>query len=113
MLDRDGFARCLVQGPGLSFSLMRGLSRRLRGANRQITSLALMDVAGRIARLLLDAAETSDGVTLIRQKVSHTTLAKRVGASREMVGRILRQLEARGLIATREDDALVIKGSLA
>jgi len=113
ILGRDDLARCLVQNSSLAYTLMRGLVRRLRGANKQIMSLALLDVSGRVARILLDSAETENGVTLIRQRVSRTTLAKSTGASREMVSRAMRQFEKQGLISIRADGALVIRGDLA
>jgi CRP-like cAMP-binding protein len=91
---------------------MRGLVNRLRGANRQTTSLALFDVFGRVARVLLGSAETIDGVSIVRRKMSRTELAKMVGSSREMVSRVMNQLEARGLIHTRGNGSLVINASL-
>ena len=54
MLGRAEFARCLPENSSLSYAIMRGLVQRLRSADRQIESLALLDVYGRVARTLLD-----------------------------------------------------------
>src|SRR5512140_1864343 len=60
-LGRAEFARCLPENSSLSYAIMRGLVSRLRNADRQIESLALLDVYGRVARTLLDMAEEIDG----------------------------------------------------
>ena len=86
VLARAPFAACLPKNANLAYSVLRGLVRRLRGANRQIESLALYDVHGRVARTLLDLAEPGDGAPRIAPGLSRTNLAKMVGASREMVG---------------------------
>jgi CRP/FNR family transcriptional regulator, cyclic AMP receptor protein len=113
VLGRAQFAQCLPKSPSLSYAILRGLSQRLRGANRQITSLALVDVYGRVARALLDMAEsTPDGQLFIARRVSREKLAKVVGASREMTGRVLKHLERSGTIQTREDGSLLLKSSL-
>ena len=87
---------------------MRGLVQRLRNADRQIESLALLDVYGRVARSLLDMAEQVGEAKVIRGKVSRQDLAKIVGASREMVSRVMKDLEERGMVHTQEDGSVVI-----
>jgi len=112
VLGHAEFARCLSENASLSYAVMRGLVRRLRAANRQIHSLALLDVSGRVAQVLMDMAEEVDELQLIREKVSRQHLAKVVGASREMVSRVMADLEARGMIRTRQDGSVVIAGPL-
>ena len=109
ILGRAEFARCLPENSSLSYAIMRGLVQRLRSADRQIESLALLDVYGRVARTLLDMAEDDNGVKVIRGKVSRQDLAKVVGASREMVSRVMKDLEERGIIETQENGSVVIK----
>ena len=109
ILGRTEFARCLPENSSLSYAIMRGLVRRLRSADRQIESLALLDVYGRVARTLLEMAEEVDGVKLIRNKVSRQDMAKVVGASREMVSRVMKDLEERGAIETQETGSVIIK----
>ena len=72
-----------------------------------------MDVYGRVARSLLEFAVTdADGLAIIRDKVSRQDLAKMVGASREMVSRVMKDLEERGFIETRSDGSMVVRERL-
>ena len=109
VLGRPEFTRCLPENSSLSYAIMRGLVSRLRAADRQIESLALLDVYGRVARALLDMAEEGAEFKLIRNKVSRQDLAKVVGASREMVSRVMKDLEERGFIKTQENGSVIIK----
>ena len=112
MLGRAEFARCLPENSSMAYAIMRGLVQRLRSADRQIESLALLDVYGRVARALLDMAEMENGQKLIRNKVSRQDLAKVVGASREMVSRVMKDLEERGMVHTQENGSVIIKEQL-
>ena len=111
-LGRDQFAASLPRSNSLAFAILRGLVRRLRHANQHITSLALLDAYGRVARALLDLAEDVGGQLVIRQRVSREALSKVVGASREMTGRVLRSLERSGAIVTRDDGSVLLNSSL-
>ena len=113
VLGRTEFARCLPDSSSLAYSVMRGLVTRLRAADRQIESLALLDVYGRVARALLEMAEDGGDYKMIRSKVSRQDLAKAVGASREMVSRVMKDLEERGLIKTQENGSLHLAEGLA
>ena len=113
MLGRLEFARCLPENTSMAYAVMRGLVQRLRHADRKIESLALMDVYGRVARALLEfATETGDGEMLIREKISRQDIAKMVGASREMVSRVMKDLEERGFVQTQENGSIVVKERL-
>ena len=113
ILGRADFARCLPEHSSLSYAILRGLVRRLRHADRQIESLALLDVYGRVAHALLDLAETdAQGQQLIREKVSRQDMAKTIGASREMVSRVMKDLEARGFIETLPSGATLLRSRL-
>src|SRR3954462_376 len=112
ILGRAEFARCLPENSSLSYAIMRGLVQRLRSADRQIESLALLDVYGRVARTLLDISEMDGEIKVIRNKVSRQDLAKVVGASREMVSRVMKDLEGRGMVQTQENGWVVIKEQL-
>jgi CRP-like cAMP-binding protein len=65
-----------------------------------------------VARTLLDMAEDVDGEKLIRSKVSRQDMAKIVGASREMVSRVMKDLEERGVIETLENGSVLLKNRL-
>ena len=112
MLGRAEFARCLPENTSMAYAIMRGLVQRLRHADRKIESLALLDVYGRVARALLEFAVEEGGMQVIREKVSRQDVAKMVGASREMVSRVMKDLEERGYIQTREDGSTVIQDRL-
>ena len=113
MLGRIEFARCLPENSSMAYAVMRGLVQRLRHADRKIESLALMDVYGRVARALLEfAVEGPDGQLRIRDKISRQDIAKMVGASREMVSRVMKDLEERGFIQTQENGSIVVKERL-
>ncbi|WP_022979440.1 Crp/Fnr family transcriptional regulator [Ideonella sp. B508-1] len=113
ILGRPEFARCLPENSSLSYAIMRGLVTRLRSADRQIESLALLDVYGRVARALLDMAEEDNGDKVIRGKVSRQDLAKIVGASREMVSRVMKDLTERGVIENLDTGGLRLKSRAA
>ena len=113
VVGRTEFARCLSENSSMAYAVMKGLVQRLRQADRKIESLALMDVYGRVARVLLESATPDrEGNAVIREKVSRQDLAKMVGASREMVSRVMKDLEERGFIETRDDGSMWVKDRL-
>lgn len=104
VLGRAEFTACVSSNSALAHSVMRGLVYRLRQADRKISSLALMSVYGRVADVLAEMAQAStQGDMVIREKISRQEVAKMVGASREMVSRVMKDFEERGFIKTRED----------
>ena len=114
ILGRPEFARCLPENTSMAYAVMKGLVQRLRHADRKIESLALLDVYGRVAHALLEQAETNaQGQQVIAGKVSRQDLAKTIGASREMVSRVMKDLETRGFIETLPSGAMLLKTRLA
>ncbi len=109
-LSKAEFQRCMRDNFQVAQRLMQILVRRLREADRKIESLALLDVYGRVARLLLDLSEVKDGRRVVKRKMSKQDMARMIGASREMVSKVMRDLELSGYIAV-EDDHLVILGA--
>jgi CRP/FNR family cyclic AMP-dependent transcriptional regulator len=97
VLRRDEFRRCLGEMPQMSLGLLRHLSRRLRHADDQIRGLVLLDVRGRVARLIIEMADRNDGQT-VPKGITHNIMAQMVGASRETVSRTLRELTISGLL---------------
>jgi len=98
VFSQADFRRILQEDFDVCLRLMGKLANRLRDADRKIESLALLDVYGRVARLLLEMAETVDGRKMIRKRLSKNDIAKMIGASREMVSRVMKDLATRGLI---------------
>jgi CRP/FNR family cyclic AMP-dependent transcriptional regulator len=95
------FKRCLAENFEMAMAVMRGLVRRLREADRKIGSLALLDVYGRVARLLLDMAENVNGEKIVTKRLPKQDIAKMIGASREMVSRVMKDLQTGGYIEMR------------
>ena len=109
VLGRAEFTRCLLENASMGVVLMRGLVMRLRQADRKIESLALLDVYGRVAHALIEQAHTNaQGQQIIENKISRQDLAKTIGASREMVSRVMKDLENRGFIETLPTGATLL-----
>jgi CRP/FNR family cyclic AMP-dependent transcriptional regulator len=92
--------------PELALHMLRRLARRVRALSENVRSLALMDVYGRVARLLLELAEEQDGQLVIAEALTHKEIASRVGASREMISRIFSDLNEGGYI--RKDNGRLV-----
>ena len=100
-IAKRDFKRCLAENFEMAMAVMRGLVRRLREADRKIGSLALLDVYGRVARLLLDMSETVEGEKVVTKRLPKQDIAKMIGASREMVSRVMKDLQMGGYIEVR------------
>ena len=101
-IRRRQFHDIIKENPQLSIDLLAIMSQRLRDANRKIGNLALLDVYGRLARMLLDYAdqegeELSDG-SISFKRPTHQAIANMIGTSRETVTRTLGDLHRRGYI---------------
>ena len=107
VITRRDFKRCMAENAEMAMAVMRGLVRRLREADRKIGSLALLDVYGRVARLLLDMAETVDGQKMVTKRLPKQDIAKKIGASREMVSRVMKDLQTGGYIEMRGSSILL------
>jgi len=107
VVKRSELTAFLERNPDFALHLMRKLAHRVRVLTENVRSLALMDVYGRVARLLLDLAEESGGRLVISESLTHRDIASRVGASREMISRIFSDLTDGGYVR-KEDGQLVI-----
>ena len=100
VLNKHDFDRILQEHPAIALPIMRQLASRVRLLSENVKSLALLDVYGRLARTLLMLAEPGeDGRLAVREKLTQQELANRIGASREMVARILKDLTTGGYIS--------------
>jgi CRP/FNR family cyclic AMP-dependent transcriptional regulator len=106
-ITRADFTKCLQENFDLTMNVIRGLVKRLREADKKIGSLALMDVYGRVARHLMETAETIDGQKVVTKKLTKQDIAKTVGASREMVSRVMKELQTSGRIEVRARQILL------
>jgi CRP-like cAMP-binding protein len=98
VLRREDFRRRVEEAPSVMWGMLVELSRRLRRADEKIGGLVLLDVPGRIARLLLDAAAEA-GHDTIDRPLTHQTIAQMIGASRETVSRTMKDFQDSGWIA--------------
>lgn len=111
VVSKSAFDRYLTNNPEVALNVMKGLAGRLRATTENVRSLALLDVYGRIARTLLQLARREGEDNVIDQKLTHQDLANMVGASREMVSRIMADL-ARGGYIKVEGKSIVVKEKL-
>jgi CRP/FNR family transcriptional regulator, cyclic AMP receptor protein len=103
-LAKADFVACLLEHPGIALAVIRHLSGIVRALTDNVRSLALLDVYGRVARTLLNlATEDASGRLVIDGRVTHQAIANRIGASREMVGRIMKDLTGGGYIRIEKD----------
>ena len=107
VMRRAELTAFIERNPGFALHLVRKLAHRVRDLTENVRSLALMDVYGRVARLLLELAEERDGKLVVAEPLTHKEIASRVGASREMISRIFSDLADGGYVR-KEDGQLVI-----
>jgi CRP/FNR family cyclic AMP-dependent transcriptional regulator len=98
IISKVDFEQFLQDHPQVMLKILQQAFARLRALTETVGSLALLDVYGRVARLLLQSAETVDGVTLVQQPMTQQDIASHIGSSREMVSRILKDLKTGGYI---------------
>jgi CRP/FNR family cyclic AMP-dependent transcriptional regulator len=98
VVSKADFQRCLAAHPELGIKLMRAFVQRVRILTERVKSIALLDVYGRVAQTLQGLAVEQAGRFVIEKRVTHQDIASMVGASREMVSRIMRDLVVGGYI---------------
>ena len=100
----------LHNNPAVAVNIIRQLISRIRTLTDSVRSLALLDVYGRLRKLLLDLAEEQPGgERVIKEKITQQELANRVGASREMVSKILKDLSIGGYINVDKKIITIVK----
>jgi len=107
------FRELAHQDPEIMMLLAGQMTRRLRATSRKVINLAFLDVAGRGARTLLDLAHQPDAMKHpdgMQIRITRQEIAKIVGCSREMAGRVLKELEDQGLI-TAHGKTIVVFGT--
>lgn len=97
-ISRDEFQKVLASSPSMGINLMKVMSRRLREADQKIESLAFNDIRTRVEQILHALAEPENGEYVIPPRTTHRDIASMVGASREMVTRVFRNLEEAGVV---------------
>lgn len=109
VISKEAFKTALSQYPEIAIRLIQEFTNRLRLNTDNIKNLALLDVYGRVAKTLLSMA-TEDGEQLIiHEKLTQQDIANRVGASREMVAKIMKDLTVGGYIETKDKTIIIRK----
>ena len=111
ILQREQFKQFLADKPQAALALIYALIKRARTLTRTVGNLALLDVYGRVAHLLIESATEEDGRLVVTDRISQVDIAKKVGSSREMVSRILGDLKEGGYISM-DNNRIVIEQTL-
>lgn len=106
-ISRSAFLALLDANPACMRTLLRNLVKQVRTLTDNVRALALVDVFGRIARLFESLAVEKDGHWVIERHLTQQEIANLVGASREMVNRILRDLVIGGYVSV-DDHRIVL-----
>lgn len=111
-MDYPHFRQFSHEHPEIMFEVAGQLAGRLSGTSRRLGDLAFLDVAGQLAHALLDLSNSPDARphprgTVVR--ISRQELARNVGCSREMAGRVLKKLAEDGIITTQGRNILIFK----
>lgn len=96
------FHQVALQYPEVLYIIANQMATRLRQTTRKVTGLAFIDTAGRVARTLLDLCKQPDAMTHpdgMQIRVTRQEIGNLSGCSREMVGRVLKDMEDQGLIS--------------
>lgn len=112
-ISYNRFRQLTQEDPDILFALASQMAIRLRRTSNMLSRLAFMDVAGRVARTLLDLSKEPDAMTHpdgMQIRVTRQELGRIVGCSREMVGRVLKSLEQQNLIAAK-GKTIVVHGT--
>jgi CRP/FNR family transcriptional regulator, cyclic AMP receptor protein len=112
-INKESFKAMISQSTEMCLQIMKGLVKRLRGADQKIETLALLDVYGRVARVLLDFSESVDGERVVKGKLPRQEIAKMIGASREMVSRVMKGLETDGYILVDDSGKLILREKIS
>lgn len=110
VLSDEEFKRYMPPPGSVADGVLRGLVKRLRAADEKIQSLALLDVYERVEHALHELAQEREGQLIVSGKTSRQDIAKMVGASREMVSRVMRELEKNKFYEVDENGDLILLG---
>jgi len=107
-IPRASFLSWMESNGEVAMLVIKNLVKRLRDADRKIESLALIDVHGRVARLIIEMAELIDGSWVVQRAPPKQEIARIIGASREMVSRVIKDLQEKNLIRTDKRKIIVL-----
>jgi len=100
IVSKSDFRACLSANPDVALGIIAALTRRVRKLTEDVRSLALRNVYQRLVEKFTELADDVDGVLVVREKLTQQDIANLIGASREMVSRVMRDLTSGGYIST-------------
>ena len=109
IVTREQFREFIRERPDFALYLIGKLIQRARRATENVKSLALTDVYGRLVRLLGSLARDVDGTMVVSEKFTQQQIAERVGSSRDMISRLLKDLVAGGYLAVENRSIVILK----
>ncbi|NOY63518.1 MAG: Crp/Fnr family transcriptional regulator [Gammaproteobacteria bacterium] len=109
IIEKSAFLAMMARHPNIAITLIKNLVHRVYGLTDQVKALALMDVYGRVAKMLTDLAVQHNDVAVIELRLTQQDIASRVGASREMVSRIMKDLTVGGYISVNKKHITIHK----
>ena len=109
LISRHTLEDFIAERPAFAFDLLAKVIRRARAATLSTKQMALNDVYGRLKLLLesLAVMQASHGGLLIEERLTHQEIANRLGCSREMVSKVMKDLVKGGYVNTREKGLLL------
>ncbi len=108
-VSKNSFKEIIRENPDIAFNIIAAFSKKLRRSTDIISSLALRNVYQRLVLKLLELAEDDNGIRVITTKYSYLELGKMIGASREMVGKVMAELLRGGDLEERDKNLVVLK----
>jgi len=109
VVNRAQFREFILAHPDFALHLIERLIHRVRVTTSNLKSLALSDVYGRLVRLLNALAVPHDGRHIVPEKLTQQDIADRVGASRDMIGKLMKDLIAGGYLAVEDRTITIVK----
>ncbi|MEP7303171.1 MAG: Crp/Fnr family transcriptional regulator [Caldimonas sp.] len=104
-----GLRGFLAEQPDFALHLSQKLTRMVRRLTEQVKSLALQDVYGRMVRVLVELSDPTGSERTVREKLTQQDIADRVGSSREMVNRVMKDLTAGGYVVVRDGRYVILR----
>jgi CRP/FNR family transcriptional regulator, cyclic AMP receptor protein len=109
IVSKAQFQDFLARNPEAAFELVKSLIHRVRALTKTVGNLALLDVYGRVAGMLLELATEQDGRMVVAERLTQQEMASRVGCSREMISRILKDLRAGGYVKMEGERMIIAR----
>ena len=109
VVSRAQFRDFILAHPDFALHLIEQLIKRLRATTENVKSLALSDVYGRLVRLLLSLAQEREGQLVITEKLTQQDIAERIGASRDMISRVMKDLVRGGYLAIEDHSIRILQ----